>query len=152
MHHEEIGKNPERISKLKPYVEQYDWSGIKFPTSSNQWIKFKKQNPRVALNVLYVDGEKQIKQAYISKHNSTRGEIADLLIVQEGDKKHYVTIKRLSALLRGIASSNRGDHYCRNCLNSFRTEKVCKDHVEVCKDHDYCHVKMPVGSKKWLSY
>ena len=31
LHHEEIGNNPERISKLQPFVDQYNWKGLKFP-------------------------------------------------------------------------------------------------------------------------
>ena len=30
---EEIGNNPERISKLKRFEKDFDWSGIKFPVS-----------------------------------------------------------------------------------------------------------------------
>ena len=31
-------------------------------------------------------------------------------------------MKKLSALLRGIASKNHGDFYCLNCFHSFTTE------------------------------
>lgn len=141
LHHEEIGNNPERISKIKSYTEKYNWSGIKFPTPSNQWKKFESQNPDVALNVLSAEGF-EIRQAYISKHNSSR-KCVDLLIVKSGEKKHHVAIKSLSGLLRGVTSGNNGDFYCRNCLGSFRTKNACEDHFEACKDHDFCYVKMP---------
>ncbi|WP_215897484.1 hypothetical protein, partial [Acinetobacter baumannii] len=72
LHHAEIGKHPERISKLEPYVGRYNWGGIEFPTPKNHWVKFERQNPEVALNILYVSGEREVKQAYISKFNSTR--------------------------------------------------------------------------------
>ena len=32
MNHENIGKHPERISKMEPYIGQYDWKQISFPT------------------------------------------------------------------------------------------------------------------------
>ena len=141
LHHNDIGKNCQRISKIKSYTEKYNWSGIKFPTPSNQWKKFESQNPDVALNVLSAEGFK-IRQAYISKRNSSR-KCVDLLIVKSGDKEHYVAIKSLSRLLRGVTSTNNGDFYCRNCLGSFRTKNACEDHFEACKDHDFCYVKMP---------
>ena len=47
------------------------------------------------------------------------------------------------ALLRGITSKHDGDFYCLNCLHSDRTEDKLKKHKNVCKDHDYCYVKMP---------
>ena len=28
LHHEEIGKDPQRINKLKPFVSRYNWNGI----------------------------------------------------------------------------------------------------------------------------
>ena len=40
-----------------------------------------------------------------------------------GDKFHYLAVKKLSALLRGITSKYHGDFYCLNCLYSFATEK-----------------------------
>ncbi|WP_215898195.1 hypothetical protein, partial [Acinetobacter baumannii] len=84
LHHVEIDKDVQRISKLKPYVGRYNWSGIEFLTPKNHWVKFERQNPGVALNVLYVSGEKEVKQAYISKFNSVREKIADLLIIERG--------------------------------------------------------------------
>ena len=81
LHHHEIGKDhSERISKLEPYSKQYNWKNISFPAKQDDWKKFERNNPTVALNVLYIDyegdeeGEKylkvRIKQAYISKHNT----------------------------------------------------------------------------------
>ena len=49
-------------------------------------------------------------------------------------------MKKLSALLRGVTSTNNGDFYCLNCLHSYRTKDRLKKHENVCKDHDYCYV------------
>ena len=61
--------------------------------------------------------------AYISKHNSNREKQVILLMSSNGDKFHYLAVKKLSALLRGITSKYHGDFYCLNCLYSFATEK-----------------------------
>ena len=29
--HKNIGKNPQRISKIKPFITKYNWKGIEFP-------------------------------------------------------------------------------------------------------------------------
>ena len=42
-----------------------NWNGV-----IDDWKMFEKNNPTIALNVLYIK-EKQIYPAYISKHNST---------------------------------------------------------------------------------
>ena len=31
LNYETIEKNPQRISKLNPYINKYNWKGIKFP-------------------------------------------------------------------------------------------------------------------------
>ena len=49
-----IEKHPERISKLKPYINKYNWKGINFPAGSKEWQKFERNNDTIALNVLYV--------------------------------------------------------------------------------------------------
>ena len=46
-----------------------------------------------------------------------------LFMVLNGDKWHYLAVKKLSALLRRITSEHHGDFYCLNCLQSFVTEK-----------------------------
>ena len=65
-----------------------------------------------------------------------------LLMITNGEKWHYLAVKNLSLLLRGITSNNNGDYYCTNCLRSFRTENKLKAHENVCKNHN-CYIKMP---------
>ena len=48
-----IKTHPERISKLKPYINQYNWKDIKFPSDKEDWKKFEQNNKEIALNVLF---------------------------------------------------------------------------------------------------
>ena len=46
-------------------------------------------------------------------------------MISNGEKQqHYLAVKKLSALLRGMKSNNNGDFYCLNCLHSFRTTNL----------------------------
>lgn len=45
LHHEEIGRDPQRISKLEPFAKRYKWNGLKFPISVNRIKKFEKKQP-----------------------------------------------------------------------------------------------------------
>ena len=56
---------------------------------------------------------------------------------------HYLAIKNISGLLRGITSNHNGDFYYLNCLHSYRTKSKLKKHEKICKNHDFCHLKMP---------
>ena len=35
-----INKNSQRISKIKPFIEEYNWKNIDFPSTSKDWKKF----------------------------------------------------------------------------------------------------------------
>ena len=48
-----IDNDPERESKIKPFIEKYNWEDIDFPSTSKDWKKFESNN-EVALNILYV--------------------------------------------------------------------------------------------------
>ena len=59
-------------------------------------------------------------------------------MITDSKKWHYLAVKKLSALLRGITSNHVVDFYCLNCLHSYRTENKLKNHKNVCGNHDYC--------------
>ena len=61
-------------------------------------------------------------------------------------------MKRLSALLRGIASNHVVDFYCLNCYHSYRTKEKLKKHERVCNEYDYCYAEMTDEDNKILKY
>ena len=40
LNYQTIGKNPQRILKLKPYINKYNWKGINFPATPKDRKKF----------------------------------------------------------------------------------------------------------------
>ena len=73
-------------------------------------------------------------------------------MITDGKKLHYLSVKKLPALLRGITSSNNADFSYINGLHSFKTENKLKKHYNVCKNYDYCYVEMPKQDNKILKY
>ena len=73
-------------------------------------------------------------------------------MIPDGKKWHYLTVKRLSALLRGITSNHKKDFHCLICFHSYSTKEKLKKHEKVCNDHDYCYVEMPDEDNKILKY
>ena len=65
---------------------------------------------------------------------------------------HYLAVKSLSRLFRGITPYHNGDFYCLNCFYSYCTNNVLKKHEGLCSKNDFCHVKMPNEGKKLLEY
>ena len=111
LNHQNIDHHPERISKLKPFINNYNWKGIEFPSHSKDWRKFECNNKAIALNILYVPyNTKEIRQAYISKHNDERDNQVNLLMITDGTSNwHYLAVKSISGLLRGKTSNHNGD-------------------------------------------
>ena len=52
--YQNIKNNPQRVSKIKPFNDQYNWKEIDFPSHSTDWKKFESNNKSIALNILYV--------------------------------------------------------------------------------------------------
>ena len=119
---DKIKKDPQRVSKIKLFIEKYDWEE-----------KFECNN-EVALNILYVPyNTKKINIAYKSKNNLTQEKQKILLMISDGQKWHYLVIKNLSRLLRGITSNLKEDFYCLNCFHSYRTENKLEAHKKYVK-------------------
>ena len=93
---DKIDRNPQRISKIKPFIEEYNWKDIDFPSTSKDWKKFELNNEE-ALNILYVPhNTKKIEIVYKSKHNLTREKQIILLMISNGENWHYLVVKSLS--------------------------------------------------------
>ena len=55
LNHKEIKSHPERISNLKPFINQYNWKEMNFPApTSKDWKNFESNNKSIALNNLFV--------------------------------------------------------------------------------------------------
>ena len=147
-----IDNHPERVSKIKPFIEKYNWEDIDFPSTSKDWKRFESNN-EVALNILYVPyNTKKINIAYKSKNNLTREKQVILLMISNDQNWHYLVVKNLPGLLRGITSTHKEDFYCLNCFHSYRTENKLEAHQKICGNHDYCHIEMPSKNNNTIKY
>ena len=142
LNHQNIEKNPQRISKIKPFIDQYNWKEIDFPSDSKDWKKLEQNNKTIALNILFLPYTKKIRLAYKSKHSFKRENQVILLMIADGKKWYYLDVRSVPALLRGITSNHTGDFYCLNCFHSYSTKSKLKKHERVCNDHDHCHVEI----------
>ena len=148
-----INNHPEKISKIRPFTDQYNWKDIDFPPTNKDWKKFELNN-KVALNILYIlhNTKKKIQLAYRSKYNLTYDKQIILLLITDGEKWHYLVVKNLSGLFKGITSNYYGDSYCLKCFHSHRTQNKLESHEKICENHDYCHVEMPTKDNNIIKY
>ena len=113
--------------------------------------KIESNKKSIALNILYVPHNTEaIRHGYKSKYNLTRENQVILLMITDGKKWHYLALKILSTLSRGITGNNHGGFYCLNCFQSYTTENKIKKHNKTCENHDYCYAEMPEEYNKIL--
>ena len=95
---------------------------------------------------------KKIQVAYKSKHNLAREKQIILLMISNSENWHYLVVKNLPGLLKGITSNHKEDFYCLNCFHSYRTKNKLEEHKKICENHDYCNVEMPNEDNKRIKY
>ena len=129
LNHQNIENHPERISNINPFIDKYNWDGLDFLAGMKDCKKFQRNNKTIALNILYIPpNTKTINLPYKSKFNRKRENQVVLLMISNGEKRHYIALKSvrideefnrpirsLSRLFRGITSNNHGDFYCLGC-------------------------------------
>ena len=73
LNYQNIERDLQRISKLKPFINKYNWDGIEFLVGPKDWIKFERNNKTIALNVLFIQHNTEIiRVAYRSEYNNKR--------------------------------------------------------------------------------
>ena len=153
LNHDKIDRNLQRISKIRPFIDQYNWKDIDFPATSKDWKKIEQNNESIALSILYVPhNTRKIHITYKSRHNLTREKQVILLMITDGEKWHCLVVKHLSGLLRGVISNHYGDIYCLNCFHLYSTKNKLEAHKKICENHDYCHVEMPTKDNNTIKY
>ena len=91
--------------------------------------------------------------AYVSKQNPNREKQVNLLIISNGEQQwHYLGVKNLSALLRGITAKYQSDFYCLKCIHYFSTKKKLQSHKRVCENKDFRNIIMPSDDTKILEF
>ena len=53
-------------------------------------------------------------------------------MISNGENWHYLVVKKLSRLLRGITSNHKEDFYCLNCFCAYSTKNKLVEHKKIC--------------------
>ena len=79
---DKVTNHPERVVKVKSFIDKYNWNDSYFPANKKDWNRFEVNNKNVALNILYVPFKtKKIEIAYKSKYNLARDNQVILLMI-----------------------------------------------------------------------
>ena len=137
---EKVGmKDPQRVSNLRKFMDNYDWSGLEFPVSIKDIGKFETRN-NISVNVLAVEG----RDIYIHRKGRRVGREINLLMVSEDGIRHYTAMKSLSRLLSSKNSNTKcKQHFCMNCFQGFMQESSRDQHQVYCENNESVRVEMP---------
>ena len=62
--HDSIGAHPERISKITPFIDRYNWKDINFSEGPRDWKKFERDSKSNHLKILFAeDNSRNIRLA-----------------------------------------------------------------------------------------
>ena len=138
-----VTRDGERLTKiLRKQSEKLDWSGITFPLELEGIDCFEKQNETISVNVYGY--ERVVYPLLVSKYVYQRIHHVNLLLISDGEKKHYCLINSMSRLLSSQISKNKNKKFfCLRCLNHFCTQELMYKHEEYCRDNEAVRVKMP---------
>ena len=93
LNHKQIKSYPERISKIKRFIDLYNWKEIDFPLHSKDWEKFERNSKAITLNILFIPhNTEKIRFAYKSKHNFNRENQVIWLMTADGKNLTYLRI------------------------------------------------------------
>ena len=109
-------------------VEELNYQGTEFPISVKEYTKIEVQN-RINVNVFRHE-DKQFYRIFVSKQNNN--DVLNLLLITEGEKKHYVPIKDFKSLMYNKTKHRDRKHFCMHCLQCFSAEEVLSKHKTNC--------------------
>ena len=136
---EEIDRDHQCVSKLRRYENEIDWSGMSYPVSTSDISKSETRN-RIGVNVLALNG----KTPYICRKGADYERTVNLMILEDGSKKHYVAIKSLGRLLTNMNNKHeKTQYFCNNCLQGFKTPESRDSHYEYCRSNESVRIEMP---------
>ena len=92
------------------------------------YTTIEKQN-NICINLFGFE-EKQIFPIYISKEKYQ--DHMELLLITEGEKKHYVLIKDFNKFMFRQTKHEHRKHFCMYCLQCFSREDVLTKHKNNC--------------------
>ena len=95
----------------------------------------------ITINILAVED----KKVYICRKGKLYTRSANIMLITDGNKKHYVAIKLMERLLSSQNSKHKeSQHFHTNCLQGFPIEISRNKHYAYCKSNKAVRIEMPV--------
>jgi hypothetical protein len=131
--------HPERISHYRPFEDELNFTGIKFPVELSDIAKFERKN-NLAIFVYHLANGKDVQPLHRSKLQVGWERRVRLFLHRD----HYMWIKDMPRLLYDQNNHKERKHFCDFCCCSFNSEDNRDEHESRCSQFDMPQkVKMP---------
>ena len=122
-----VKKHSERVSlKDKEICEKLE-NELNYNFDNVQINQLSKIEDLLQMNIYVYSCDSKINNKIpIYKSDKNYKKFLDLLLYEN----HYMNIKRIDLFFNPL---NKKKHFCRNCCNTFFSEKKYNDHIEFCK-------------------
>ena len=134
-------------------LHELNTEGLTFPIEIGQIPIFETNNPDFSVNVICTnsDEEHTFVPLYASQHRN-RKHTVNLLLLSEGERRHYILVRNLSRLLSARNSRNTKTFPCPYCLYCFTTESGLQNHRGECGTHGVQRITYPTPDSNTLTF
>lgn len=148
--HPSTKPNKNRQADYKEFESKFDCSMLSYPTLPSEIEPFEEAN-KLAITVIRVSVDDCKFVPFRSSKFSFESDYqkVTLLLIQDEDRYHYVSVKNVNALVR----QSHGDHQGFTCLNCFRvksSQEALDKHEVICRQMGSQIIKMPSEEDKYV--
>ena len=102
-------------------------------------FQFRLRTFGISVNVLAEENG----QLYICRKGGSHNRVVNLMLITNGNIKHYLAIKSLSRLLSSRNSKHKAaQHFCMNCLQGYSNKLSIDEHLRYCENNEAVHIEM----------
>lgn len=121
-------RNGDRTASYPHFKDVLNINDLNFPVTFTDIKTFETNNKYLSINVYCVKNKRIVGPIYRSEFK--RKTRINLLLVENGNRSHYVLIKNLSRLVRSqITKHHNKIYFCDDCLLFFPSEQKLDSHV-----------------------
>jgi len=142
-------QNANQVSHYVQFETDLRTDNIKMPMPLSSISHFEKMN-NISVNVFGLE-KKEVYPLKITESRYTRH--VNLLLISNGDKRHYCLIKHLNRLLGSRTKHKAQTFFCNYCLHGYSSEVLLHKHLPDCKPHGPQKVTFPSKEEQqWIKF
>lgn len=134
--------NNSKVYNYRLFEHELKTAGVNFPTPVKDVPKLERLND-LSINVFGYDTTDKLYPLYKSKKNCKPARRLNLLLIAQGDKRHYCLIRNFSRLMAYRTKHKAALYYCFNCLHGYSKKRILEEHEKLCHKQKVQSISFP---------